>query len=130
RTATFTCTTAPTNPCPTYPNIFTPDQFLAKTGLGANLVTIGSDYQAQEAWRSSLQFEQQLGQTYSAGASVIYSKLDHVQGTRNINLVPTGVTLGNMPVYDYSSSLNPNRPYKDLGIVREITSNEQAWYRA
>jgi hypothetical protein len=130
RTTTFTCNTTATNPCPTYPNIFTPDQFLAKSSLGANLVTIGSDYQAQEAWRSSLQFEQQLGQTYSAGISAIYSKLDHVQGTRNINLVPTGVTLGNMPVYDYNSSTNANRPYKDLGIIREITSNEQAWYRA
>ena len=128
RTTTFTCT--PATNCPTYPNIFTPDQFLAKSALGANLVTIGSDYEAQEAWRSSLQFEQQLSQTYSAGISAIYSKLDHVQGTRNINLVPTGVTLGNMPVYDYNSATNANRPYKDLGVIREITSNEQAWYRA
>ncbi|MEA2345248.1 MAG: hypothetical protein QOF63_3417 [Thermoanaerobaculia bacterium] len=130
RTATFTCNTTATNPCPTYPNIFTPDQFLAKASLGANLVTIGSDYQAQEAWRTSLQFEQQLGQSYSAGISGIYSKLTHVQGTKNINVVPTGVVLGNMPVYDYNSSANAARPYKDLGIIREITSNENAWYRA
>jgi hypothetical protein len=130
RTATFTCNTTATNPCPTYPNIFTTDQFLAKASLGANLVTIGSDYQAQEAWRTSLQFEQQLGQSYSAGISGIYSKLTHVQGTKNINVVPTGVVLGNMPVYDYNSSANAARPYKDLGIIREITSNENAWYRA
>jgi hypothetical protein len=130
RTATFTCTTTATNPCPTYPGIFTPDQFLAKSSLGANLVTIGSDYQAQEAWRTSLQFEQQLGQSYSAGISGIYSKLSHVQGTKNINVVPTGVTLGNMPVYDYNSSANATRRYADLGIIREITSNEDAWYRA
>ncbi|HEV7570618.1 MAG TPA: carboxypeptidase regulatory-like domain-containing protein [Thermoanaerobaculia bacterium] len=130
RTATFTCNTSATNPCPAYPNIFTTDQFLAKASLGANLVTIGSDYQAQEAWRTSLQFEQQLGQSYSAGISGIYSKLTHVQGTKNINVVPTGVILGNMPVYDYNSSANAARPYKDLGIIREITSNEDAWYRA
>ena len=74
-TTTFTCTTTATNPCPTYPNILSPTDFLAKSKLGANLVTIGSNYQAQEAWRSSLQFEQQLGQTYSAGVSAIYSKL-------------------------------------------------------
>src|ERR1019366_10459006 len=73
---------------------------------------------------------QQLGQTYSAGVSAIYSKLTHVQGTANINIVPTGVVLGGMPVYDYYSSTNPLRPYNDLGIIREITSNEQAWYRA
>jgi hypothetical protein len=130
-TSTFTCTTNPaTNPCPTYPNILTPTAFLAKAKLGANLVTIGSDYQAQEAHRSSLQYEQQIGQTYSAGVSAIYSKLTHVQGTVNKNIVPTGVILGDMPVYDYYSSTNANRPYNDMGIIREITSNEQAWYRA
>lgn len=132
-TSTFTCTTTPANPCPTggFPNIFTPAQFLASGAkLSANLVTIGSDYQAQEATRMSLQYEQQLGSSYSAAIGGIYSKLNHVQGTRNINVVPTGTLLGNMPVYDYNSSANPNRPYADLGIIREITSNEQAWYRS
>ncbi len=129
-TTTFTCTQTASNPCPAYPNILAPADFLAKSKLSANLVTIAPNYQAQEAWRSSLQFEQQLGPTYSAGVSAIYSKLDHVQGTRNINIVPTGVVLGDMPVYDYNSSTNPNRPYADMGIIREVTSNEQAWYRA
>ena len=129
-TTTFTCSTTATNPCPTYPNILAPADFLAKSKLSANLVTIGPDYQAQEAWRTSLQFEQQLGQTYSAGASAVYSKLKHVQGTENVNIVPTGVVLGNMPVYDYNSAANPARPYADLGIIRQITSNENAWYRA
>jgi len=129
-TTTFTCTTTASNPCPTYPNILSPTDFLAKSKLSANLVTIGSNYQAQEALRSSLQFEQQLSQTYSGGISAVYSKLTHVQGTKNINVVPTGVVLGNMPVYDYNSATNPARRYADLGIVREITSNEQAWYRA
>jgi len=127
-TTTFTCN--PQTNCPTYPAIFSPTDFLAKSALGANLVTIGSDYQAQEAMRASIQFEQQLGRTYSAGLSSVYSKLTHVQGTANINLVPSGVLLGNMPVYDYYSSTNPLRPYNDLGIIRQITSSEQAWYRA
>jgi hypothetical protein len=129
-TTTFTCTNTATNPCPAYPNILTPTQFLAASKLSANLVTIGPNYQAQEAWRSSLQFEQQLGTTYSVAVGGIYSKLKHVQGTRNINVVPTGVMLGNLPVYDYSSSANAARPYADMGIIREITSNEEAWYRA
>ncbi|HXH40932.1 MAG TPA: carboxypeptidase regulatory-like domain-containing protein [Thermoanaerobaculia bacterium] len=129
-TTTFNCNTTPTNPCPTYPAILSPADFLAKSKLGSNLVTIGSNYQAQEAQRASLQFEQQLGPTYSAGISGVYSKLNHVQGTANINIVPSGVLLGNMPVYDYYSSTNPLRPYNDMGIIREVTSNEQAWYRA
>lgn len=129
-TNTFTCTTTASNPCPTFPNLLSPADFLAKSKLAANLVTIGSNYQAQEAWRTSLQFEQRLGEGYVAGVSAVYSKLDRIQGTVNINLVPTGYSLGNMPVYDYNSSANPARPYADMGIMREITSNEKAWYRA
>ena len=129
-TTTFTCTTTASNPCPTYPAILAPADFLAKSKLSANLVTIGSNYQAQEAWRSSLQFEQRIGNAFVAGVSAVYSKLDHVQGTVNINLVPTGYSLGNMPVYDYASSTNPARPYNDMGIIRQLTSNEKAWYRA
>jgi hypothetical protein len=128
-TTTFTCTTTPTNPCPTYPNILSPADFLAKSQLSANLVTIGPDYQAQDAWRTTLGFEHRLFSDYVAGVSAVYSKLTHIQGTKNINLVPTGFLLGNMPVYDYSSSTNPARPYADLGIVRQLTSNETAWYR-
>ncbi len=128
-TTTFTCTTTASNPCPTYPNILSPTDFLAKSKLGANLVTIGPNYQAQDSWRSSLQFEQRFGKSYSAGVSAVYSKLDHVQGTINVNLVPSGVVLGGLPVYDYNSASNPNRPYPDLGVVRELTSNEKAWYR-
>jgi hypothetical protein len=127
-TSTFTCTTTATNPCPTYPNLLPPSAFRLPTN--PNLVTIGSDYKAQEAWRTSLQYEQRLGNNYSAGVSAVYSKLTNIQGTKNINLVPTGYSLGNMPVFDYNSSANPARPYADMGIMREITSNEEAWYRA
>jgi len=128
-TNTFTCTTTATNPCPTFPSLLAPDKFLAASKLSSNLVTIGSDYRPQKSWRSSMQYEQQLGGDYSAGVGFTYAHLSHVQGTHNINVVPTGISLGDMPVYDYSSSANPNRPYADLGIIREISSKEEAWYR-
>ncbi len=128
-TTTFTCTTTASNPCPTYPNLLSPADFLAKSRLSADLVTIGSDYQAQEATRTSLQFERRLGASYSVGVSAVYSELHNIQGTTNINLVPTGYSLGNMPVYDYNSSSNPARPYADMGNIREISSPEKAWYR-
>jgi len=129
-TSSFTCTTTATNPCPAFPNLLSPADFLAKSKLSADLVTIGSNYQAQEAWRTSLQYEQRLGEGYVAGVSAVYSKMDHIQGSVNINLVPTGYSLGNMPVYDYNSATNPARLYADMGNVREVTSNEKAWYRA
>ncbi len=126
-TSNFTCTTTPTNPCPTYPNILPASAF--QVPKNPDLVTIGSKYQAQEAWRTSLQYEQRLGNSYSVGISAVYSKLDNIQGTRNINLVPTGYSLGNMPVYDYNSSANTARPYADMGNIRELDSPEEAWYR-
>ena len=128
-TSNFTCTTTSSNPCPTYPAIFSPTDFLAKSKLGADIVTIGSNYQAQEAWRTSLQYEQRIGNSYSVGLSAVYSKLTNIQGTRNINLVPTGYSLGNMPVYDYNSASNKNRPYADMGVIRELDSPEDSWYR-
>jgi hypothetical protein len=129
-TTTFTCTTTPSNPCPTYPAIMTPSQFLALSKLGANVVLIGSDYTAQQAARASLQYEQRIGSNYSLGVSAVYSHLTHIEGTKNINVVPTGYSLGNMPVYDYNSSANAARPYNDLGIIRALTSAEESWYRA
>ena len=129
-TNTFTCTTTASNPCPTFPNLLSPDKFLALSKLSSSLVTIGSNYQAQESWRSSVQYEQQLGTTYSAGIGATYAHITNVQGTHNINVVPTGISLGDMPIYDYNSAANANRPYNDLGTIREIASNEEAWYRS
>jgi hypothetical protein len=120
---------ATTNPvkCPTYPNILTPDQFniLAKTS--SDIVTVGSNYQAQEAWRSSLQYEQQIGSNYSAGVGVIYQHTTNIEGSRNINAVLQPYTFGNVPVYNVAAA---NRLYTDMGVVRELFSGEQAWYRA
>src|SRR5215212_7456592 len=114
-------------PCPTYPNRLAPADFAKLARVGTDIVTIGPDYEAQEAWRSSLQFEQQIGSTYSAGIGVIYQKTEKVQGTRNINLVPLAFSFGNLPVYTINS---PNRRYTDMGVVRELFSGEEARYRA
>ena len=114
-------------PCPIYPNKLTPEQFALLARTGTDIVTIGPEYEAQEAWRSSLQFEQQIGSTYSAGVGVIYQNTDSVQGTRNINLVPQAYSFGNLPVYN---SASPNRKYADMGVVRELFSGEESTYRA
>jgi outer membrane receptor protein involved in Fe transport len=126
---TITCATATTIKCPTFPNLLTPDQFNTLARVSTDIVTISPDYQAQEAVRSSLQFEQQIGKNYSAAIGGIYSKMKHVQGSQNINAVPTGVVLGGVPVYDVSGT-NPNRRYTDMGVVRELCSCETASYKA
>ncbi|MBI4485556.1 MAG: TonB-dependent receptor, partial [Acidobacteria bacterium] len=124
---TITCGTATTVKCPPYPSILTPDQFSQLARVATDIVTVSPTYQAQEAWRTSAQFEKQIGAGYSAAAGVIYSKMDRVQGSRNINAVPTGILLGNLPVYNIVS---PNRRYPDMGVVRELCSCETASHKS
>jgi hypothetical protein len=124
---TLTCATATTVKCPTFPNVLTPEQFNTLARVSTDIVTVGRNYEAQEAWRSSLQYEQQIGAAYSVGVGGIYSKMKHVQGSRNVNSVPTGVVLGNLPVYSITSS---SRRYTDMGVVRELFSDEEASYKS
>ncbi len=121
------CATATTVKCPSYPNILTPEQFTQLARISTDIVTLGPQYKAQQAWRSSLQYEQRLGAMYSVGVGGIYQKTKHVQGTRNINAVAQPYTFGNLPVYTISS---PNRRYTDMGVVRELFSGEESSYRS
>lgn len=127
--ATLTCSR---DACPTFPNILTPEQHANYTRLGSDVVIISPDFQAMEAWRSSLQYEQQLGTGYSAAAGVIYSKMTNVQGSRNINAVRQPYTFGNLPVYNtFKPTGTPDtRPYTDLNNVRQLFSDEEANYTA
>ncbi|MEO8217103.1 MAG: carboxypeptidase regulatory-like domain-containing protein [Acidobacteriota bacterium] len=127
---TLTCATATVVKCPAFPNVLSPDQFNQLASFSSDIVTFGPEYQAQEAWRSSLQFEQQFGPTMSVGIGGIYSKLKHVQGSRNINAVPLGISLGNLPLYSVDTNTRSQRLYTDLGSVRELFSGEEASYRA
>lgn len=115
-------------PCPTYPNRLSPEQF-ARLGAaaGTDIVTVARDYQAQESWRSNVQYERQFAGGFSAAAGVIYAKMSRVQGSRNINAVPSGISLAGLPVYDLAS---PARLYTDMGVVRELCSCEEASYKA
>lgn len=121
------CATAGAVKCPTYPNLLTPEQFAQLARVGTDIVTVGPQYQAQQAVRSSLQYEQQIGAYYSAGVGGIYQKTKNVQGTRNVNAVLQPYTFGNLPVYTISS---PNRRYTDMQVVRELFSGEEASYRS
>lgn len=122
---TITCSA--TTPCPTFPNILTPEQFSPLVRTSSDVVIVSPDYQAQQAWRSNVQYERQLPGGFSLGAGVIYSKLTNVQGSRNVNATKSGVMLGNVPHYDL---LSPTRKYPDLNAVRELCSCEEASFKA
>ncbi len=119
------CTTA--TPCPTFPNLLTPQQFASLPAASNALQILDENFQAQEAWRSSLQYEQQIGRQYSVGLGGTYSSLDHVQGKLQANAMPTGFTFGNVPVYNLT---DPNRPYREYGSVLADFSGEEADYKS
>jgi hypothetical protein len=123
----ITITCSATTPCPTFPNILTPEQFNPLVRTSSDVVVISPDYQAQQAWRSNVQYERQLPGGFSVGAGVIYSKLTNVQGSRNVNATKSGVMLGNLPHYDL---LSGTRKYPDLNAVRELCSCEEADFKA
>lgn len=114
-------------PCPAYPNLLTTAQFNTLAKTSTDIVTVSPDYQAQQSWRGSAQYERRIGHRYSAAIGAVLAKLTNVQGSRNINATPTGVTLGNLPVYALQAG---NRLYPDMGVVRELCSCEDASYRS
>jgi hypothetical protein len=114
--------------CPTFPNIYPPNVFTGSAVTAVtNIVTVGSAYQAQQSWRSSVQVERQLRHGYTVAASGTWASMKNVQGSRNINAVASGITLGDVPLYNLTDA---SRKYTDLGVVRELCSCETASYKA
>lgn len=111
--------------CPTFPNILTPEQFAREARASLNVTTVSPDLEAAESLRTSLGFEQQLGTSYSVGIEAVYAQIDKAQRLVNVNAVPTGLTFGNLVVYDLR---NPNRRYPDLQAVRQHTSDAEGEY--
>ncbi|HEX7184052.1 MAG TPA: TonB-dependent receptor [Thermoanaerobaculia bacterium] len=120
---TVNCTA--TNPCPTYPNILTPEEFARFARTATNVTIVSPDLEATESLRTSLAFEQLLGTSYSVSAEAVYAQIDGAQRLVNVNAVPSGLTYGNLTVY---STNNPARQYPDLQAVRMHTSDAEGEY--
>ncbi|HKO56219.1 MAG TPA: TonB-dependent receptor [Thermoanaerobaculia bacterium] len=117
------CTTTATNPCPVYPGLLTPAQFAALPPASNAIQTITSDFKPQKSWRTSAQFMQQIGTSYSVGIGGEYAKLTQVQGKTQLNAVPLGYSFGNVPVYSVTAA---GRPLADYGSVLADFSGEEA----
>ncbi len=124
---TLTCASSPV-PCPAFPNVLTAAQLDQLSAAGVtSIVTISPDYGAQQSWRSSAQYQMRLGSGYSAAVSGTYATMTHIQGSRDLNAVPSGTVLGDLPVYALNTA---GRPYTDLNVVRELCSCEEASYKS
>jgi hypothetical protein len=62
--------------------------------------TVDPDFQIARMWQNSVQFERQLGSTYSASVGFSYTRGDNLPVVTNINLInPTGQLPDGRPVF-------------------------------
>jgi hypothetical protein len=114
-------------PCPTYPNILTPEEFAREARASTNVTIVSPDLEAPESLRGSLAFEQQIGSFHTVSIEGVYAEIDKAQRLVHANVVPTGLSFGDLPLYSLNS---PNRPYPDLGTVRQHVSDAEGEYQA
>jgi hypothetical protein len=114
-----------TGNCPAYPGILGPAEFTRLARTASNVTIVSPDLEATESLRTSLAFEQQVGRSYSVGIEAVHAQIDNAQRLVNVNIAPTGLTFGNLPVYSQTS---PSRPYPDLQAVRQHRSDAEGEY--
>ena len=89
----LTCTTAVSNPCPIYPNIFSAPP--SAGGVNPSLYLFARDYAQPYVQQGRFGIERELFANTSFSASYLYFRGVHLSRTRDINLgtpVPTRVT--------------------------------------
>lgn len=114
-----------TNPCPTYPNLLGRTDFDRFARSSTTIRKVSKDLEAQESTRIVLGFEQALGSAYSVGLEGTHAMLEKQQRLVNVNAVPTGLSFGNLILYNLT---NPNRLYPAYTTVQEHVSDASAEY--
>jgi hypothetical protein len=88
----LTCTTLPTNPCLTYPAIFTTPP--AAGALTPSLYMFAKDYAQPYVQQGRLGIERELFRNMSLGVTYLYFRGVHLSRTRDINLrAPVATTI-------------------------------------
>jgi len=93
---TLTCTTTPSNPCPTYPNVFT-----AAPALGAqrpNLFLFAQGYQQPLVQQGRIGIEREVMKNVSLAVTYLYFRGSHLSRTRDLNLCPPVATAAIDPI--------------------------------
>lgn len=124
-----TCTTDPeTNPCPDYPNIFSPEEFAEFVRAAPDVTGVNSDLEAMQSTRMSLGFEQQVGSSMSVGLEGVYSEIEDAWRLVNVNAGATGLMYGDLVVY--STSNDSLQAYPEFRDVKLHTSDAEGTYKA
>lgn len=120
------CTTAPAN-CGTFPNLLPAATVIGLPPASRDLAAIGPDLEAQESTRTSIGYENQVGDAYSFGIEGTYAKLEKQQRFANLNAVPTGQSYGNLVLYSVGG---PNSRFPNYANVRMHLSDAEGEYKA
>ncbi|HSN67820.1 MAG TPA: TonB-dependent receptor, partial [Thermoanaerobaculia bacterium] len=111
--------------CPTYPNLFTPEQLAGYSFGTVDIAIMNPNLEAQETVRGSLGYEQQLGTGYSFEVEGVYADHSKQQRFVNVNAVPTGRLYGNLVEYRTTGA---DRPYPTFANVRQHVTDAEAEY--
>lgn len=114
--------------CPNFPNLFTPEQLGSfNPAATLDIALVNPNLEAQESIRTSLGYEQELGNGYSFELEGVYADHSNQQRFVNINAIPTGRVYGGLTEYTTSG---PGRPFSDFANVRMHVSDAEAEYTA
>ena len=133
---TLTCTTTATNPCPTYPNVFS-----APPSAGAqrpNLFLFAENYQQPYVQQGRIGIERELIKNVSLAVTYLYFRGVHLSRTRDINLfapVPTPAidqdgqtfTVQRFPGSSFTATA-PVRPFANYNRINLFENSANSRY--
>ncbi len=121
----FTCSSVQ---CPTFPNLFTPEQLAGfNPAATLDIAIVDPDLEAQESVRASLGYQQQLGAGYSFEVEGVFADHSKQQRFVNVNAIPTGRVYGNLIEYTTAGS---GRPYPNFSNVRKHVTDAEGEYKS
>jgi len=126
----LTCTTLPSNPCPTYPNIFGAPP--GAGGVNPSLYLFAKDYAQPYVQQGRVGIERELFANTSLSVSYLYFRGVHLSRTRDINLgTPVPTTLTDPSGQTFSVLRHPlARPIPGFARISLFESTADSRYNA
>ncbi|HET6979163.1 MAG TPA: TonB-dependent receptor [Pyrinomonadaceae bacterium] len=126
----LTCTTTPSNPCPTYPNIFSAPPTAG--GVNPSLYLFAKDYAQPYVQQGRIGVERELFANTSLSVSYLYFRGVHLSRTRDINLgTPVSTTVTDPSGQTFSVLRHPTaRPIPGFARISLFESTANSRYNA
>jgi outer membrane receptor protein involved in Fe transport len=126
----LTCTTTPSNPCPTYPNIFSAPP--SAGGVNPSLYLFAKDYAQPYVQQGRLGIERELFANTSLSISYLYFRGVHLSRTRDINLgTPVPTTVIDPSGFNFTVLRHPvARPIPGFARISLFESTADSRYNA